>query len=40
MSALDVILLTQQPMDRVQDPTQVLLAYVYFYDRRGGHRNG
>jgi hypothetical protein len=36
LSAQDVILLTQQPIDRVQDPTQVLLAYVYFYDQRGG----
>ena len=32
----DVILLTRQPLDRVGDPEAVLLAYVYFYDRRGG----
>lgn len=32
----DVILLTRQPVDRVGDPVAVLLAYVYFYDQRGG----
>ena len=32
----DVIRLTQQPIDRVTDPMAVLLAYVYFYDQRGG----
>jgi len=32
----DVILLTRQPSDRMADPTAVLLAYVYFYDQRGG----
>jgi hypothetical protein len=32
----DVIQLTRQPVDRVSDPTAVLLAYVYFYDQRGG----
>jgi hypothetical protein len=32
----EVIALTQQPVDRVNDPTAVLLAYVYFYDQRGG----
>ncbi len=32
----DVILLTHQPIDRVSDPRAVLLAYVYFYDQRGG----
>jgi hypothetical protein len=32
----DVILLTRQPIDRVDDPAAVLLAYVYFYDQRGG----
>jgi len=31
-----VITLTGQPVDRCQDPTAVLLAYVYFYDQRGG----
>lgn len=32
----DVILLTRQPLDRASDPAAVLLAYVYFYDQRGG----
>jgi len=32
----DVILLTRQPIDRMADPTAVLLAYVSFYDQRGG----
>jgi hypothetical protein len=32
----DVITLTRQPVDRVDDPTAVLLAYVYVYDQRGG----
>src|SRR5205823_5034187 len=32
----DVILLTRQPLDRSADPAAVLLAYVYFYDQRGG----
>jgi len=32
----DVILLTHQPIDRVNDPAAVLLAYVSFYDQRGG----
>ncbi len=32
----DVILLTRQPIDRVDDPIAVLLAYVSFYDQRGG----
>lgn len=32
----EVIALTRQPVDRVNDPTAVLLAYVYFYDQRGG----
>lgn len=36
LSPQDVILLTRQPLDRVNDPTAVLLAYVYFYDQRGG----
>ncbi len=31
-----VIALTHQPIDRVGDPAAVLLAYVYFYDQRGG----
>ncbi len=36
LSPADVILLTRQPSDRVNDPSAVLLAYVYFYDQRGG----
>lgn len=36
LSPHDVILLTRQPIDRADDPTAVLLAYVYFYDQRGG----
>jgi len=32
----DVLTLTRQPRDRVNDPAAVLLAYVYFYDQRGG----
>lgn len=32
----DVILLTRQPIDRADDPTAVLLAYVSCYDQRGG----
>jgi hypothetical protein len=32
----EVILLTRQPLDRVDDPAAALLAYVYFYDQRGG----
>lgn len=31
-----MITLTEQPIDRVSDPAAVLLAYVYFYDQRGG----
>lgn len=31
-----VLTLTGQPRDSVADPTAVLLAYVYFYDQRGG----
>ena len=36
LSPADVITLTRQPCDRVNDPTAVLLAYVSFYDQRGG----
>jgi len=36
LSPADVITLTRQPIDRVDDPTAVLLAYVSFYDQRGG----
>jgi len=32
----EVIALTRQPVDRVNDPTDVLLASVYCYDQRGG----
>ncbi len=32
----EAILLTHQPLDRLRDPEAVLLAYVYFYDQRGG----
>lgn len=32
----EVIALTRQPVERVNDPTAVLLASVYFYDQRGG----
>ena len=32
----EVIALTRQPVDRVNDPTDVLLASVYFYDQRVG----
>ncbi len=32
----EVMALTQQPVDRVNDSTAVLLTYVYFYDQRGG----
>jgi hypothetical protein len=36
LSPADVIALTDQPCHRVQDERAVLLAYVYFYDARGG----
>ena len=36
LTAQEVILLTRQPIDRVNDPLAVLLAYVYFYDQRSG----
>ncbi len=32
----DAVLLSRQPLDREADPAAVLLAYVYFYDQRGG----
>ncbi len=32
----EAILLTNQPIDRLSEPAAVLLAYVYFYDQRGG----
>jgi hypothetical protein len=31
-----VVPLARLPIDRLQDPVAVLLAYVYFYDLRGG----
>jgi Transposase DDE domain group 1 len=31
-----VLALTGQPLERLDDPQAVLLAYVYFYDQRGG----
>lgn len=36
LSTQDIIMLTGQPIDQVNDPTAVLLAYVYFYDWRSG----
>ena len=36
LSPHEVMALTQQPVNRVNDPHAVLLAYVYFYDQRGG----
>jgi len=36
LSPSEVIALTQQPVDRVQDPTAVLWASVHLYDQRGG----
>ena len=36
LSPEQVILQTRQPIDRMKDPTALLLAYVYFYDARGG----
>jgi hypothetical protein len=32
----EVMPLARQPVDRVQDPRAVVLAYVYVYDQRGG----
>lgn len=32
----EVIALSRQPIDRLNDPGAVLLAYVYLYDQRGG----
>ena len=32
----DVLVLTGQPRAHINDPQAVLLAYVYFYDQRGG----
>ena len=36
LAAKDVILRTGQPLDRVANRMAGLLAYVYFYDQRGG----
>ena len=36
LSARDVLILTGQSPDQENDPLAVLLAYVYFYDQRGG----
>jgi hypothetical protein len=36
LSAVDVLTLTGQPPTKVTDEVTVLLAYVYFYDARGG----
>jgi len=36
LSPQAVLELTGQPSDKISDPLTVLLAYVYFYDQRGG----
>lgn len=36
LSPDEVVALARQPVDRVKAPSAVLLAYVYFYDQRGG----
>jgi hypothetical protein len=36
LSARDVLRLTSKPLSRLDDPVAVLLAYVTFYDQRGG----
>src|SRR5207248_4150856 len=36
LSARQVLLLTGQPVSLLSDPAAVLLAYVTFYDQRGG----
>jgi len=36
LSPEQVVPLARLPIDRLQDPLAVLLAYVYFYDLRGG----
>lgn len=36
LSAQVVLALTNQPPTQINDPQTVLLAYVYFYDQRGG----
>ena len=36
LSSQEVLKLTEQPEECIQNPTAVLLAYVHFYDQRGG----
>jgi hypothetical protein len=36
LSFKEAILLARMPIDKLDDPVQILLAYVYFYDLRGG----
>lgn len=36
LSARDVLILTRQSLDLENDPQAILLAYVHFYDQRGG----
>lgn len=36
LAAQEIVPLARMPIDRLQDPLAVLLAYVYFYDLRGG----
>jgi hypothetical protein len=36
LSFKEIILLARMPIHKLQDPGAVLLAYVYFYDLRGG----
>ena len=36
LSAQQVLDLTDQPQDHLLDPATILLAYVHFYDQRGG----
>jgi hypothetical protein len=36
LSARDVLLLTDQPLEKETSAADVLLAYVHFYDQRGG----
>ncbi len=36
LTPADVLILTEQTMDQLADPAAVLLAYVSFYDQRGG----
>ena len=36
LPAEEIVLLARMPIDRLSDPVAVLLAYVYFYDLRGG----